>query len=145
MYDKEEEVGKRRMDKSQIICGKRAINYDVLNCRSLGQANYQREVEAGGLAPPCFANRRDRWLPDCHRYDSVTSDQIMFTINRAEVTRRHQGGNEHVIRQTVSGADGSNNLEVNLISFFFPALSLSIVLIIAAQGLCRKKNDGGKS
>lgn len=118
MYDKEEEVGKRRMDKSQIICGKRAINYDVLNCRSLGQANYQREAEASGLAPPCFGNKRDRWLPDCHRYDSVTSDQIMFTINRAEITRRHQGGNEHVIRQTVSGADGSNNLEVNLISFF---------------------------
>lgn len=52
MYDKEEEVGKRCMDKSQIICGKQAINYDVLNCRSLGQANYQGEVEAGGLAPP---------------------------------------------------------------------------------------------
>lgn len=51
MYDKAEEVGKRRIDKSQIICRKRAINYDVLNCRSLGQANYKGEVEAGSPAP----------------------------------------------------------------------------------------------
>lgn len=60
------------------------------NCRSLGPANYQIELKVGSLGLLYFGN--NQWL-DCHCFDSVRSDQIIFTVNGATVVGRYKVGN----------------------------------------------------
>lgn len=46
-------------NKSRILSGKRDFNYDVFNCGSLGQANYESWERAGSCDPPVFADISD--------------------------------------------------------------------------------------
>lgn len=93
-------------------------------------------MKAGSPGPLCFGNNWHRWLLDFHCCDSVRSDQIMFTINRSEVTRRYEVGNEHMACQDISG----NDVMIILVVYFMVlALSLFIILMIAVQGWCVNK------
>lgn len=58
------------------------------NCRSLGPANYQIEVEVGSLGLLYFGNNQRL---DCHCFDSVSP------VNRAMVMRRYEVGDDVTI------------------------------------------------
>lgn len=60
----------------------------------------------------------------------------MFTINRSEVTRRYEVGNDHMACQDISG----NDVMIVLVVYFMVlALSLFIILMIVVQGWCVNK------